>query len=66
MKVIRLSTSQLMNVEQGLSLLHSKLMDRLNDVHPLDSRQVDLKAYYKEKITEVNSQIKECKIAISE
>lgn len=65
-KVIKQNASQLMNIEQGLGLLHSKLMDRLNDVHPLDARRDDLKTYYKEKINEVSEQIKECKRAISE
>ena len=64
MKSLQQNISQLMNIEQGLHLLHSKLMDRLNDVHPLDTKREDLKAYYKEKINEVNEQIRTCKAAI--
>lgn len=66
MKVIRLSTSQLMNVEHGLTIFHSHLMDKLKEVSSSDPMRETLTKAFKEKITEVREQIAECKKAINE
>lgn len=62
--VLRMNTQQLMNLENGLGLLHSKMVDRYNDVHPKDERASDLKGFYKEKVEEIAQQIKICKQAL--
>lgn len=66
MKTIKLNTSQLMNVEHGLTLFHSLLLDKLNDIRPSDPMRETLKTSFKEKLSEVREQIAECKKAINE
>jgi argininosuccinate lyase len=63
---IQLNLSQIMNVEQGLQMLHGKLLERLQSIHSKDEKAIDLRLYYKEKIDEVSKQIGECKKAISD
>lgn len=54
-----------MNIEHGLTLFHSNLMDKLNAVQSSDPLRDSLKNAFKEKLIEVREQIAECKKQIS-
>ncbi len=64
MKTLNQNTSQLMNIEHGLTLFHSHLMEKLHEVRSTDPMRENLKSAYKDKINEVKEQIAECKKAI--
>ena len=59
-KVIRLNTSQLMNVMHGLNMLDSDLKKTMSTATPL------VVPYYKEKLIEIKEQILVCEKAIAE
>lgn len=58
---LTLTIDQLTNIVHGLDLLHSKTMDRLNSVSPLEGNGPDIKKYYREKLIEINEQMKVCR-----
>lgn len=66
MKKLELSISQLMNVEHGLTMFHSRLMDKLREISASDPMREVLTKEFKEKLNEVREQIVECKKAINE
>lgn len=65
-KTIKLNTSQLMNVEHGLTRFHSHLMDKLREIESTNPMREVLTKAFKEKLNEVREQIIECKKAINE
>lgn len=55
---VELTMAEMQNVMHGLDLLHTRCVNNLNSIHPLDGNAPQQKEYFRDKQTELMDQIK--------
>lgn len=59
--VLRLNTEELLNIEHGLTMMRTQALKHLAEIDPQSARANDMQKYYREKVEQLDAQIKVCK-----